>query len=129
MPAASAVSLIPRQTSVNTTDATVTVLDTIPMGVLTAPVNTIEVYVTAARTGGASGTAGDSAGYIKTGVFKNVAGTVTLVGSVVNVMTSEDQAAWDVTLTVNGQNIEVRVTGASGNNITWTAYTNVIRGV
>lgn len=75
------------------------------------------------------GTAGDSAGYIKTGVFKNVAGTVTLVGSVVNVMTSEDQAAWDVTLTVNGQNVEVRVTGASGNNITWTAYTNVIRGV
>lgn len=129
MASAANVSLIPRQTAVQTTDATVTVLDTIPMGVLTAPINVIESVVTGARTGGSSGTAGDSAGYKIIATYKNVAGTVTLVGSIVVVMSSEDQAAWNCTFAVNGQNIELRVTGAANNNVTWTAFTDVTRGI
>lgn len=128
MPAAN-YSLIPRESSVNTTDATVTVLDSIPMGALTAPINVIKCLVTGRRTGGASGSDGDSAGYEISATFKRVGSTVSLVGSVVTTMASEDQVGWNCTLAANGQNVEVRVTGASGNNVTWTSFASVTRGI
>ncbi len=100
-----------------TTDATVTTLHT-----FTVPVTTtymIEAKVQARRTGGASGTAEDGAGYIRRALIKNVAGTATIVGVVQDGFTAEDQAAWDCTIDVTGGTARVRVTGAAGNNITW----------
>lgn len=103
-----------------TTDATpgtITAITT-AAGVTT----TVELYVNAYRTGGTSGSAGDSAGYIRRATYKNVAGTLSLVGSIQDGFTSEDQAAWDVTFAISGQLLQIQVTGAANNNITWDYF-------
>ena len=63
-----------------TTDATVTTLKTIPIAL--ASVVRIWVEATAVRTGGSAGTAGDSAGYVLTGTYKNNSGTAIIVGAI-----------------------------------------------
>jgi hypothetical protein len=72
----------------------------------------------ARRTGGSAGTAEDGAGYQLNGVFKNVAGTATLIGQAVSI-THESQAAWTVDYNGSGGNVLVRVHGAANNDITW----------
>jgi hypothetical protein len=104
--------------TVNTTDATVTAVAT-----LAVPANTtlvIEALIAARRTGGAAGTTGDAAGYVAYCAAKNIAGTVTIVGQALD-FTAEDQAGWTAAFAVATTNIELRVTGAANNNITWTA--------
>lgn len=108
------------EATVSTTDATVTTLQTI-----TVPATTtigIETLIVARRTGGAAGTAEDGARYKISGVYKNVAGTATIIG-VTTVLADEDQAAWDATLDVTGANVRLRVTGAVNNNINWASTT------
>lgn len=105
-------------TSTTTTDATPTNISifgtsTNEFGIL------VEAYVFAKRTGGIAGTAGDSAGYVRRAVFKNIAGVVSLVGSVQDNFTVEDQAGWDCTWAITSTNLAVQVTGATDNNITW----------
>lgn len=106
--------------SVKTTDATVTTAAT-----LNIPDNCIifvETYVTAQRTGGAAGTAGDGAGYIRRALYKTTGGGVpTLIGAVQDGYTAESQAGFDCTLDVSGQTVRVRVTGAVNNDVTWSA--------
>lgn len=105
------------QNRVVTTNATVTTLHT-----FTIPASTtymIEIKVQARRTGGVSGSAEDGAGYIRRATIKNVAGTATIIGSVQDDYTAEDQAAWDCTIDVTGATARARVTGAASNNITW----------
>ena len=82
----------------------------------------LESKVLGVRTGGASGSAGDSAFYQRTARFKNVAGTVTK-HSLQTSYTSEDQATWDATFSVNGTDIEILVTGAVDNDIDWFVST------
>lgn len=105
-----------QQAWVNTTNATVTTLHTIPAP--SSSTLTVVGYVTARRTGGASGTAEDGATYRVEYSVKNVAGTATLIGSSITVI-GESQAAWDVTLAGSTSNILIQVTGAASNNITW----------
>lgn len=105
------------QNRVATTDATVTTLHT-----FTIPASTtymITAYVVARRTGGASGTAEDGAGYVIRGTYKNVAGTATLIGSVTADYTAESVAGYDATLDVTGATARLRVTGVATTNITW----------
>lgn len=80
----------------------------------------VEARVTARRTGGAAGSAGDSAGYVVRGLYKDIAGTVTLVGSLNADFTAESQAGWDATLVISGSNIQIQFTGAADNNVTWS---------
>jgi hypothetical protein len=104
------------QNRVATTDATVTTLHT-----FTVPASTtyaIEAIVIARRTGGVSGTAEDGARYILNAVYKNVAGTATIIG-VVTVTADESVAGHDATLTTSGATVLCRVTGAATTNITW----------
>lgn len=110
------------QNRVATTDGTTTTLHTFAIPATTTVA--IEVVIVARRTGGASGTAEDGARYKCLAVYKNVAGTATIIG-VVNQTADESQAAWDGTLTVSAGNVLCRVTGAAANNITWhmTAHT------
>lgn len=105
------------QNRVATTNATVTTLHSYAIPASTRAL--IEARVVAARTGGTSGTAEDGAGYIVQGVFKNVAGTATVIGAVLVFAVGEDQAGWDATMDVSGGDVRVRVTGAANNNITW----------
>lgn len=83
----------------------------------------IEARVTARRTGGAAGTADDGAVYIRRCMVTTKAGTIT-VNAVQDELTQEDQAAWDCTLVAAGGGVDVSVTGAVNNNITW--HTTII---
>lgn len=105
------------QNRVATTDATVTTLHTYTLA--TSYSAMLVAHVVARRTGGSSGTANDSAGYIIRAMVKNVSGTATIVGAVSASFTAEDQAAWDATIDVTGATARVRVTGAANNNVTW----------
>jgi len=103
--------------TVNTTDATPTTYT-----LFTAPANrsvSVEVKVVATRTGGSSGSAGDSAAYIRRALYKTTGGTTSLIGSVQDGFTQEDQAGWDATLVISGNDIQLQVTGATNNNILW----------
>lgn len=104
------------QNKVTTTDATVTTIATIAIPASTTVM--IEAKVTARRTGGTAGTAEDSAGYIISAVYKNVAGTATEVGET-SIFSAEDQAGWDCSLSASSGNALLRVTGAADNNISW----------
>jgi hypothetical protein len=110
------------QDTVNTTDATVTTLQSFTTASDTHYV--LKAFVGARRTGGASGTAGDGAGYEITAYVKNIGGTVTVNGLTVTPI-YEDQAAWDVTVDVSSTAFRLRVTGAASNNITWTTNTTL----
>lgn len=105
------------QGRIATTDATVTTLATFAIPASYTVV--VEAHVAARRTGGASGTAEDGAGYGFVATFKNVAGVATQIGTTTPLYTHESQAAWDATFDVTGATARVRVTGAAGNSIVW----------
>lgn len=76
------------------------------------------IQVTARQTGGASGTAGDSAVFFKTGAVKTVSGTASLVGTATETGYSDAAAsAWTCALSVSGSNLQIRVTGETNKNI------------
>ena len=105
------------QNRLATTDATVTTIHTV-----TIPASTtvaIEATVVARRTGGASGTADDGAFYIKSATFKNLSGTATQIGSATELVVKESQAGWDVTFNATSNTVQIQVTGAAGNDVTW----------
>lgn len=111
------------QNRVATTDATVTTIHTFTI----APSTTVGILgrLVARRTGGVSGSAEDGAFYEIKAVYKNVTGTATAIGSPSLTAVGESQAAWDITVSLTGATVLLRVTGAAANNITWhlTAYT------
>lgn len=104
--------------TVNTTNASATAITSV--AVPTNTTLTLEALLAARRTGGSSGAVGDAAGYVAYCCAKNIAGTVTIVAQALD-FTAEDQAAWTAAFAVASTNIELRVTGAANNNITWTA--------
>lgn len=104
------------QAAVSTTDATQTTAATIAIPTDTTVL--LEVHVIGRRTAGSAGTAGDSASYVRTARFKNIAGTVTM-HTLQSDYTSEDQAGWNCTLDANLTNARVRVTGAANNTVLW----------
>ena len=69
---------------------------------------------------------GDSAFYNLKGAYKNVAGTLTGVGSP-NIISGEDVSSWTVGLTSSGSYAVVVVQGLAATDITWegeiSAYT------
>lgn len=109
--------------SVNTTDATVTPIKTIP--VKNHSVVSIIMNINAIRTGGASGTADDAFGGRYTVTCANKAGTATIIGSQTTLSQSADQGTWAVTSTVSGGLLTINVAGAAANNITWNAELEV----
>lgn len=101
---------------ITTTDGTIASLMKI-----TIPTNTsmlIDAKIIARRTGGSSGTAGDSAYYSLLGGYKNVAGTLTNLGSGVSDIYT-DQAGWGALFSISGEDVYLVVYGATGNDITW----------
>lgn len=106
------------QNKVLTTDATATTIHTIPI-----PASTTVGWsgtVVARRTGGVAGTAEDGAYYEISGVYKNVAGTATAVGvGALITLIGEDQILWNVTYNVSTSNVQIQVTGAASNNVSW----------
>jgi hypothetical protein len=101
-----------RRAHVQTTDATVTTVSTVAIG--TSKIHALRVSLAAIRS-----TAAEAAYYERFAAYKNNAGTVTLIGAAASPITAEDAAAWDITLTISGTDVLVRVTGAVGSTIEW----------
>jgi len=106
---------------VATTDATSTILATLPV-TLDASV-LVNGFLVARRTGGVSGTNGDSAAFIMNTIAKNIGGVVTLLAQNAS-FSSQDQVSWAATFSVSGSNVVLTVAGATGNNIDWVVYLN-----
>ena len=68
-------------------------------------------------------TTNECAGYRFEGCIKNIAGTTSLVGSVVKTILGEDNASFDCGVTANDTNdrLEVTVTNANNNTTEWVA--------
>lgn len=82
----------------------------------------IDAAIVARRTGGSAGSAGDSAAYVRKAAFKNISGTVSLVGSVDTTYTAEDQAGWNCGYAISGTEAVLTATGAANNAITWNSF-------
>jgi hypothetical protein len=109
-------------THVNTTDATVTTVGQLPT-------KSNKIYTVIAKVNGmTTDVTTGQASYLLHALFKNVAGTLTLVGSVDAVSAIETNAAWDCTLDASGTDIRVRVTGAAATNIVWHCQVETIMG-
>lgn len=108
------------QGRVATTDATVTTIQTIAIPASTTVA--IESIVIARRTGGASGTAEDGARYKISAVYKNVAGTATIIGAITRTI-DEDVAAYNSTFAISGGNVIITVAGPATTNVTWHSTT------
>ena len=108
------------QATIPTSNATPTVLQTI--GTTAGTMMLVEARVLAKRTAG--GVAGSCATYIRTFRVKNVGGTVT-VYNVDSMYTSEDVTSWNVTVVVNGTDIEITAIGATSTTITWNTTTMI----
>ncbi|HEY0549975.1 MAG TPA: hypothetical protein VGF13_10265 [Verrucomicrobiae bacterium] len=69
-----------------------------------------------------SNTGGNSAGYLFSGVIKNVGGTTAIVGAVTKTVLAEDVGAWDANALEDNTNdaLVVRVNG-DNSNIRWVA--------
>ncbi|ARA72241.1 YapH protein [Kaumoebavirus] len=107
------------QNKAQTTDATITTIHT--FAVPASSVITLDITVVARRTGGTAGTTGDSAAFKLFASYKNISGTVSIVGgtdAIPEKRGAGDQA-WDVDLTISGTNVLLRATGAVNNNISW----------
>lgn len=102
--------------TLRTTNATITGL--LNIDVPTDKTVMIEAAIVARRTGGSAGANGDSAWYKLTGAYKNIAGTLTGIGSP-DLIGGENQAGWNVGFSNSGTNAVVTVQGAANNDITW----------
>ena len=108
------------------TDATLTTIDTIP--ITASSTYHVWTHIIFRRTGGVSGTADDGASYIRRATYTTKAGAVTLMGAVETIGTDrEDQAGYDVTLSISGANVLIRGQGAASNNTSLMAHTIVER--
>lgn len=105
------------QARVATTDGTATVLHTVP--ITANRTYYINAKVIARRTGGAAGTADDGAGYDSHTFWTTKTGTVTQLGGTFEPAAGEDQAGWGLSYVVSGANVQIKVTGAANNNVTW----------
>lgn len=105
--------------TVSTTNSTPTTIAT--FAITTGATELIQSTVTARRTGGSSGGAGDSAAFSISAAAKNIAGTVTIIGAQnLYKFGLGDQPAWSIGYAVSGTNIIAQVTGAANNNIDWS---------
>jgi hypothetical protein len=102
--------------TVSTTNGIATVIHSIPTE--SNKLYLVSLAVLGIRTGGSSGSVGDHAVYQYELYYKNIAGTVSIISFAGNVQ-SESQGAFDITFNTNGTNVEIKVTGASNNNMNW----------
>jgi hypothetical protein len=105
------------------TTAKITTTDAATTGLVRVPVPDgktvmIQAMIVARRTGGSAGAAGDSAFYVLTGAYKNVAGVLTGIATP-NLYGGEDQGSWNVGFSTLGSDAVVTVEGAVNNDVTW----------
>lgn len=107
---------------VKTTNSTVTAIARVK--VATGKTVMMQAHIVARRTGGSAGATGDSAFYVLTGAYKNIAGVLTGIGSP-SLIAGEDQAGWNVGFTSSSLDAVITVQGAANNEITWESTVSV----
>lgn len=100
--------------NVQTTDATVTTLDSFTIASGSAVV--VSWLVSAIQS-----TSANAAGYSVSAVFRNNAGTVTQSGTTTVTVLGESDSAWDCTCDNSTTTIRLRVTGKAATTIQWTS--------
>jgi len=100
--------------NVQTTDATVTTLDSYVLG---SNVTCLVTWLVVATRS----TMASAAAYSVSACFRNNAGTVAQVGTTTTTVIGEDVAGWDATADNSGTTIRLRVTGAASTTIQWGA--------
>jgi len=100
--------------SVQTTNATVTTIITVPIP--TSSTVNIMSNVTGLRSDNVIG-----AGYIRIGTYRNNAGTVSIIGGITATHTAENNASWNCTYVISGTNVLVSVIGMAATTINWAA--------
>lgn len=99
---------------VQTTDATVTTLDSFTLASNTAVV--VSWLICAVKSD-----LSQAASYSVTACFKNNAGTVAQVGTTTTTVIGESDAAWDATADNSTTTIRLRITGKASTTIQWTS--------
>ena len=66
----------------------------------------------------------EGGGWIETGTFKNVSGTLTQI-STTNVTIHRDDTKWDASISASGTDILIRVLGDSADTIDWALYVQI----
>lgn len=102
-----------------------------PGNVVTVAIPTSSVMLLNVFITGRQGTVTAAVGYELVGVYKNSAGTVTLIGAVATPLTAEDAglAACAVALVISGTNVLVQVTGIAATTIEWNATVYIVKNV
>jgi len=105
--------IIDSSTETTTTDAT-------PTSAARIVLDDENTYIVKAYVSGVKDDGTDRASYeVIATVYRTGAGTATLQGGVTVVHSQESNAAWDATLVVSGNDIQVQVTGVAGTTIVW----------
>lgn len=110
------------RTHVNTTDNTETT------GATFATKTNKIYHVNATVTGLKTTDASQGASYVRRATFLNDGGTLALVGSVTSDHSAESDSNWDCTLDASGTDIRVRVTGNTGDAVSWDVNLEVFEG-
>lgn len=100
---------------VQTTDATVTTLDSITL--LDENGYLVTAKVVARQSDGTTGIY-----HLTVGAKRVSAGSAVLVGTPVSLNTAEDEASWDCTFTVSGNDLRLSVTGEAATTIEWAGH-------
>ncbi len=99
--------------NVQTTDATVTTLDSFTIASNTTLV--VSAAITAVKSDNSQG-----ASYFRSAAFRNNAGSVSQISATQDGGTFEDDVVWDATIDNSTTTIRIRVTGKAATTIRWT---------
>jgi hypothetical protein len=121
--AGSQVVHVTRQYKVQTTSATDTTLADI--SIPTDSVVGIEAKVVCRQHGGASGSAGDGAYYVRNIHARNNSGTVAVRQNSTSV-TAEDVGSFNVIVSANTTNVRIEARGAANRNVAWVAHVEML---
>ena len=103
---------------VDTTDATVTTIQLMPMDDETTC--NISAIVIGVESGG-----GNRASYEIIGTFYRSGGGATQQGTTTVLHSAESAAGWDATFDVNDNDVRIRVTGVAATNIRWQSNAKI----
>jgi hypothetical protein len=84
------------------------------------------IMMTAQIAGMQNGSPNNAAGYILECTYKNVSGTISVVGTTV-LNAQENNTAWNITVTTTTNGLILNAVGVASTNISWAAKVSVVR--
>ncbi len=119
-------------TKILTSDASATKIVSTSSLNRTIPSNSVaslQFTIVGYRTGGgAAGSVGDSASFVRTSTVRNIAGTLTIRDTVDSYSYKDDSAWGSPTVTIDGgTNVAINALGLASANITWTGEVSMLR--